>query len=263
MSEETTVPNGGSEVLPVQTADVTNTQEEQQSAASEEQLEQQKKRNRTKEFIERRNREVAELRREVEDLRKRVPKEPDTPSAPPKAEDFGYDFEQFAKANTEYTLKEARSQWEKEQQEQMQARTQSERMQAYTDKARQFASEHDDFDEMVGSIDPALMPSELAAAIVEHPNGPQIAYSLAQDEEALFNLAGIRPELMGRALARYASRLSAAQPQQAANAQHLNPITQAPPPTPRVSGRSNTAVNDAKLTDDDWYRRDREQRRKR
>jgi hypothetical protein len=100
-----------------------------------------------------------------------------------------------------------------------------------------------------------------------HENGPLIAYHLANDDEALFHIASIRPELQAAAVERLAARLSAAQqPADAppvAIAPPIKPITQAPPPPPRVGGRAVAETPAEKLTDDDWYRADREKRRKR
>lgn len=226
-----------------------------------------RKKNRTKAYIDRINAENAELRRKAAEYEARQPK----PVAPkePTLQDHAYDPEAFEKASREYALQQARTQWENEQKTQAEAQKQQQAVNAYQQRVSAFAADHDDYLEVVGSIDPVLLPPELQTAIMGHEKGPEIAYQLAQDEDELFNLAQTRPELMERALARFASRMSDAPP--AANANALatpeiatpKPISQAPAPAPRVGGRSPTETPPEKLTDDEWYEREVERRRKR
>lgn len=244
------------------------------AAAEKAQQESERKKNRTKAYIDRINAENAELRRKAAEYEARQPK----PVAPkePTLQDHGYDQEAYEKASREYALQQARTQWENEQKTQAEAQKQQQAVNAYQERASAFAAVHDDYLEVVGSIDPVLLPPELQAAIMGHEKGPEIAYQLAQNEDELFNLAQTRPELMERALARFASRMSDAQSDAGATAQQANalaapaiaaqstkPISQAPAPAPRVGGRSPTETPPEKLTDDEWYEREVERRRKR
>lgn len=239
------------------------------AAAEKEQQEGERKKNRTKAYIDRINSENAELRRRAAELEARQPK-PAEPKAP-SIEEFGYNQQEYDRAQREYDLQMARKDWEAEQQTKAEARKQQETVNAYQQRASAFAANHDDYVEVVGSIDPALLHPELQAAIMGHEKGPEIAYQLAQNEDELFNLAQTRPELMERAVARFASRMSDAPPAANANAlaspaiaaQSTKPISQAPAPAPRVGGRSPTETPPEKLTDDEWYEREVERRRKR
>lgn len=231
-----------------------------------------KKRNRTRDYIERKTREAAEARAEAAELRRQL-EESKRRSAPaqhaPTLADGEPDITQYSSIQ-DYTRDLIR--WEREQQTQQQTkaeqfRKEQETLATYSDRAAQFADEHPDFIEAVGSIDPQFLTPQLQAAVMAHENGPAIAYHLANDEDALFSLAAVRPELQAAAVARLASRLSAAPPPPeapaAAIAPAAKPISQAPPPPPRVGGRAPASVPPEKMTDDDWYKADRERRRKR
>ena len=119
--------------------------------------------------------------------------------------------------------------------------------------------EHPDYDDTINSIPAQYLPDELKLALVTHERGPELAYHLARNRSDLFDIASRRPEMMAAAVEFLASRIAAPQP----NVPAQIPITQAPPPTPRVSGRSPTEVPSEKLTDDEWYRRRKESARKR
>ncbi|MFD0130192.1 hypothetical protein ACFQ6N_40240 [Kitasatospora sp. NPDC056446] len=234
-----------------------------------------KRKNRTGQYIDRlkndanmaRN-ENAELRKRLDAIESRFPKQE---AKPPTMETAGYDPEELARQTARYEVQQARQQWEEQQKSESAARSEQEKVQAYAHRAQAFASQNPDFEEVVGSIPQQFLIPELQKAVMVHERGPEIAYRLAQNEDELFQLATTRPELIDWAVARFASRLDAAPPQQEAEpappafapTPTNKPISQAPAPAPRVSGRAPTETPPEKLTDDDWYRRDREQRRKR
>lgn len=227
-----------------------------------------KHKNRTREYIERINSENAELRRRLSDIETRLPK-PEAPKAP-DPNDFYNDPVAFNDAFVKHTLAEERQRWEKEQQQQAELRKQQESTQAYAHRASAFAAEHEDFFEVVGSIDPRLLTNELQAAVMAQENGPAIAYQLANNPDELWQLATLRADLVPLAIERLSSRLKAApeagtapMPSIPAIQPEPKPISQTPPPAPRVGGRAPTEIPEEKLTDDEWYRRERERQRKR
>jgi len=102
-----------------------------------------------------------------------------------------------------------------------------------------------------------FIPDEAAFAIKAHERGPEIAYHIATNDDALFEIANVRPELLGIAVDRIAKRLAAPQRTAQQPAQH-KPITQAPPPPQSVSTRNVVDTPPEKLTDAEWYARERE-----
>lgn len=279
MSDETsTLDQGGGEVLPqqdkpAQPAYVDSVQDEadqKPAPAADAGADEGKKRNKTREYIERLQadaRRAAELERKVQELESRLPKAPEPKE--PKLEDFDFNTAEYARAMVRWEHQQIQKQQGEAEAAQAQQRTQQEAITAYQQRAAAFAETVEDFLPVVTSIPRELMPPELEAALLAHERGPELAYALAQDEDALFNLAGLRPELMARAVERYASRMSAAPaaPAQPAEPPALaqaptKPITQAPAPAPRVGGRAATEVPGDKLTDDEWFKRERDQQRR-
>ena len=223
-----------------------------------------KKRNRTREYIQslqKKAGDVDRLQAEIDQLKARF-KEPEKNE--PRPEDFDYDQQAYMRALMKFEAEQAQSRYHETESQRAEAQRQNEAVAAYQQRAAEFADEHEDFFEVVGSIPPELLPQELQAAIMLHPKGAEIAYQLAQNEDELFNIAGLRPELMARAIERYASRMSAAPkgepeaPVVPALAQApQKPITQAPAPAPRVGGRAVAETPPDKMTDDEWYRQER------
>lgn len=235
-----------------------------------------KRKNRTSQYIDRlrteadsQRRENAELRKRLDAIESRFPKqEPQEPTL----ESAGFDPQELARQTARYEVEQARKQWEQEQRTAADTRTEQEKVAAYQSRVQSFAAQHPDFAEVVGSVDTSLLHPELQKAIMAHEKGPQIAYQLALNDDDLFQLASVRPELVGLAVARFASRMESAQtadtqatPASAALAPTPapKPASQAPAPAPRVGGRTPTEVPPEKMTDDEWYSQDRERRRKR
>lgn len=234
--------------------------------------EKRKQGNRTGDYIKRINAENAELRRyKAEQEARQQPHRSAQPQqqrqGPPTLEEHSYDFASWSEANSVYQ----RQQWQKEQEQAAKSRQQEETQARYNERTEAFADANPDFFEAVGLIDPSFLTAELQAAIIGHEKGPEIAYHLANNEDALWDLASVRADLLPAAVGRLASRLGAAPPaQQSAIApasqqqtRATKPISQAPAPAPIVGGRSPTETPSEKLTDDEWYKRDMEKRRKR
>lgn len=234
-----------------------------------------KRKNRTSQYIDglknratTAERENAEMRKRIEAIESRFPKQE---AKPPTMETAGFDPEELARQTARYEVQQERQKWEEQQKSESAARSEQEKVQAYANRAQAFASQNPDFEEVVGSIPQQFLIPELQKAVMVHERGPEIAYRLAQNEDELFQLATTRPDLIDWAVARFASRLDAAPPQQEADpappafapTPTNKPISQAPAPAPRVSGRAPTETPPEKMTDDQWFAKRQEQRRKR
>ncbi|WP_396615506.1 hypothetical protein ACHZ97_14635 [Lysobacter soli] len=237
-----------------------------------------KKRNRTTEYIDRLKTESRDLRARVAELEARqAPQAPAKPAAAPEGkptlESCNYDLEEYAEKLSDWKLEQhARSSAEKAQKD-TEKKTFEETIQSYETKRLAFIEEHPDFEEVVGTVDPRYLTQELQMAVISHPDGPALAYHLATNEDDLFDIASRRPELYGDALNRLSKRLSAAPSQPETPAPDptpvaiakapAKPISQAPAPTPTVSGRAPAVVDESKLTDEEWFKREKEKARKR
>lgn len=232
--------------------------------ADAEQAKQEKQRNRTKAYIDRLNRENAELRAWKAQQENRQQQPPSNAPAQrqgaPRLEDFDFDHNAYQQARDQWVIDQAKTSLTEETRKAEEARKQQDTMVAYYQRANEFAADHPDFEEVVGSIAYPLHDA-LQAAIAAHPNGPQIAYHLGNNDDEAFALASIQPHLAAAAVQRLAARLSAAPAAPAVPALNTKPITQAPAPPPTVGGRAVADVPDDKLTDEEWFRRERERER--
>jgi hypothetical protein len=240
----------------------TEEQKAAEQAEKQRQEEEGKKKNRTREYIVRLQSRVAELESRLHS-QVQVPQSNAHRASPnqsqgearPTLADYGYDFNAWQQADTEWVDRQAeRRAAELFDKRATQAR-QQETVASYESKIAAFAEQAPDFYEVVGSIDPAFLPSELQAAIMAHPDGPAIAYHLGTNDEALWNLASIRADLLPAAVQRLAARLGAAPAPQGSPAPAITPtkpITQAPRPAPTVGGRAPVSVDPERMTTDQW-----------
>lgn len=252
-----------------QTAVNDESTDEKKEVDSEEQQKNEKQRNKTREYIERLRSSAHEerqqrraLEQKLAELERRLPPPPE--ERQPTLEDVNGDPTAYIERLAEWKAREALNQYQQQLHEQIQTHQQAEIVNDFSRRCQEFSQQHDDFEDAITSIPSELMPQELANAIVALPNGPEVAYALAHDEEALFNIASMRPELMTRAVQRYAARAGSATPDSIpVTAQTTKPITKAPSPPPKLGGRGVSAdVDEEKLTDDEWYRRQQAKRKR-
>ncbi|WP_312321187.1 hypothetical protein [Stenotrophomonas sp.] len=285
-TEANTQEQGGGEALPVtqprndaeaaiaEQAAVQGDAAAKDAEAKKAEEEANKRRNRTSQYIDRlkgdadsARRENAELRKRLDALETRLPKQE---AKPPTFEGANFDPVELARQTSQYEIGLARQQWEKDQQAEAARTSEQQRVAAYQARVASFAADKPDYLEVVGSMDTDLLHQDLQRAIMAHEKGPQIAYQLGLNDDDLFNLASVRPELIGHALDRYASRLEAAPPTDPpAAAPVLAPtqpqklISQAPAPAPRLGGRAPADVPPEKMTDEQWWAKRKESQRKR
>ena len=221
-----------------------------------------RKKNRTREYIAKLNRERAELAAENAALKAAQAPKPAQHAGPaegkPTLEQFNFDNDAYLEALADWKVEQHLKAREESSKQAESAKSQQEVAAAYNTAAAEFADAHPDFPEVVGSIQYPLSDA-LQAAIMAHPKGPEIAYHLGTNDDDAFALASIQPALAAAAVERLASRLTAA-PETPQTPINPKPVSKAPAPVPTVSGRSPTEVPPEKLTDDEWYARERAKR---
>lgn len=284
MSDESTLNQGGSEALPATNVPAPNNDAEaalQQvatppvdAAKQAENAEAERKKNRTKDYIDRINRERSELAAENARLKAGSTSVKETATASdkePSLEDFNWDMGAYNTAHAKWAVDKAFSEREQSTKQAEDGRRQQETVAKYEERLAAFAEDHPDFVVTVGSI-PYPLPDAVQAAIMAHERGPEIAYHLGNNDDDAFNLSNVLPHVAAAAVDRLAKRLTAApdKPEEkpAVNAlaqpqTPTKPITRAPQPTATVTGRTPTETPSEKLTDDEWYRKEQERRRKR
>lgn len=227
--------------------------------------------NRTREYIQRLQSEVADLRRrEAERLATpaNMTHPNRTANAPSEGEptlaDFDYNLEDYNRAHARWVFREEMKQ-ERERADAASAqKTQHEALSAYQQRAMEFETEHPDYLEAVDGFFANYQPSqEIQMAIIRHERGPEIAYYIANNDDEAFGIANTLPQNAAAAVARLVKRMDATQQAPNSPPTPVRAISQAPAPIPRVGGRSVTQPPPEKMTDDEWYEIEKKSRRKR
>jgi hypothetical protein len=215
------------------------------------------KRNRTGEYIHKLQSRINDLTKALEEQRN--PK-PATTDAGPTLEQSNFDQAAYADARAKWAAESAVNSYKQQAQQEAAQRQITEITDGYNAKVQSFAAEHPDFAQKVAAI-PYVPSDAVQLAIMAHEQGPEVSYAIANDDDLAFQLASIQPHLAAAAVDRIASRLAAAQeapqPTQPVNAR---PVSQAPPPVQTVSGKTPTKTPDEKLTDAEWWERERKKR---
>lgn len=215
-------------------------------------------RNRTTAYIDRiRNdnqamrEELAALRRQSETAAQPKPDYAQAKDGEPRLADFGYDFEAYQRAHSQWTLDNYRKTAESSRQQADEAKRQHETVSSYQQKIDAFTEDHPDFVAVVSDM--IVLPQAFQAAIMGHEQGPAIAYHLAQHEEEALDLAGKPAHLADRYIKQLASRLTATPEAPTKPTEPPKPaVSSAPAPTPTLTGRSATSKPAERMTDDEW-----------
>jgi len=184
--------------------------------------------------------------RPAQDAGKPVSEKPSATPVPdkePVVDDFET-YEQFTKAQVRYEHAQIRKEETAEQQQKAakeaqraEAQAESDRMSAFASRREEVRKEHPDYDEVVETAGDLYIPAHMDAALMRHPDGPLLVYSLAKDREEAKRIAAIRDPLDAAvAIGAYAQRIAkTSEPAPKSKA----PITGAPKPvTPLKNGRS-------------------------
>lgn len=223
-----------------------------------------RKKNRTTAYIERTQQRVKEQDEELRQLREQVNtfSQPKTVPGPvdgePRLADFNFDIEAFQRAHSNWTLDNFKKSAQESAKQAETERKTRELATSYDNRLNDFVADHPDFPVAIANM--RIVPSqEFQLAIMAHEQGPAIAYHLAQHPEDALKLVQTPAQYADYAVQDIASRLQAA-PQEAPIP--ARSISQAPTPVPSVQGRAPTKTPVEKLTDDEWYARQRAERRK-
>lgn len=196
-------------------------------------------------------RNLALQRQEAERKPEPVKEEPKVPTLA----QFEYDEAKYQAAVMEYTRSEAaraaRSEIESDRQ-----REQAEgRVKSFRTREAEYAAKTPDYREMVYGSGFMSIPlsTEVAALIAESPDGPAIAYHLAQNLDVASEIARLSPLAAAREIGRIESKLN--QPKPA-------PVSKAPAPPPKIEESPEVVTkvkvdepDSDKLSDAEWMRR--------
>lgn len=178
-------------------------------------------------------------------------KTPDTPKATPT--NGRPKLEQF---ETQEEYEDALLDWHSRQSfERTQAEKQKEReeeaVRQFNIKAMKLREIHDDFDEVVNM---PVFTKTMRSVLLTSEQGPVMAYYLGRPEniQAAQRIASLPSELQPYEIGKLETQLLLAQ--------KTKKVPSAPPPITPVGGTATPTVDDDKLSDDEWYARERQRR---
>lgn len=213
-----------------------------------------RKKNRTGQYIHKLQTQIAEYREREKawGSTQQAPQPKDVPTL----EQFNFDQSAYQKAVTDWAANNVAGQARQQIQQELRQQHEQEIIGAYNQRLNGFMETHPDFQQAVAPLQ-TILPEAVQFAILSHPNGPEIAYHVANDDDLAFQLASIQPHLAAAAVERIASRMTAAPqvPQQPTTP--IRPVSQAPAPVPTVSGKTPSQTPPEKLTDSEWFARRR------
>lgn len=194
-------------------------------------------------------REAARLRAEVQ-----AKQQPATPSGPaPKPEDFDYDAQKYAEAYADWKINEQQAQQRAKQESAQQAdqtAEQATRAARLVDTGR---SQFDDFDEVVMQNPNLPISQDMVDVLAASEKGADIAYYLGNNPEKAHELSQMQGVQLAYAMGRLETSLSAPA---------AKPVTQAPPPPKKVSGKAPAKKDPSQMSTEEWMKWRQSQLRK-
>lgn len=210
------------------------------------------------------SREKNALRSENDNLRARVaalevqrtpPQKEETPqkqnvSGKPKADDFA-DHEQFVEALTDWKIEQK----EVKRRVDEAKVSQQKQLESYVAKKNEFAEKHDDFDEIVESVNDIPMSITVHQLLLEDGGKPELAYELAKNRDEFKRICSLSPLAAAKALGAFEAKLGV----------HEKPepkkLTKAPKPIAPVGtkAKSDVSIYDRDLSQRDFERLREEQ----
>lgn len=257
MSDETTAVDGA-QVAPAETPD---TKPEVQEAAPEptkEQTESDRARDEKGRFVpQERVNEITRARREAErsllserQMREQLEQrlaalegQRQTPTdRPPSLEDFDFDQTRWAKAVTDYAVKQAKQEVESQYRQQTTQRTQQQAMEEFAAREREYAKANPDYltatQELASFV---RFPNETVEAIGHSEQGPALVHYLATHLDEADRLSRLPPHLAALQLGRIEKDLV-----------KPKPVSKAPSPAPRLEGGAAVNKDPERMTTEEW-----------
>ncbi|WDS36235.1 hypothetical protein [Pseudoxanthomonas sp.] len=236
----------GAEVVPAENTEAVERQQVEGSEATAEQVEQpqaqEQPRDEKGRYVpQERLNEVTKARRtaererdayraELEQVRQQRPVPPPQADAPPALESFDFDMQKWQQATAKYYADAAAKGMDSRYREEEQQRSRQESVKQFERKAKEFMASAPDYEDRVQELDGAIQfAPEVIDVIATSDHGPALAYHLATHLDEADRISRLSPHLAALQLGRLEAQISA--PKQ-------KPVTQAPPPTPSLSGGS-------------------------
>jgi hypothetical protein len=166
-------------------------------------------------------------------LLKGAPPKVETPSGPPKREDFE-SYEAYLEARADWKVAESVKGLERSVAEERARQAVQEREQSWRQKEAKTAERYEDYEEVTKSEELSITPV-MAEAIKDSDMGPEVAYYLGKNPQDALRISQLSPAAQVRELGKIEARLE------------LKPAvkqaSKAPPPVDPVGGGKGAAAN--------------------
>jgi hypothetical protein len=176
----------------------------------------------------------------------------------PTLEQYGYDESKYQAALIEYATKQAERVVEDRLSKAEQQRAEKARVESFATRQQEFAKSNPDYQARVS--DPTLpITAAMRDVIWDSPTGPELAYYLAQNREAAEQIARLPAHMAALEMGRIDGRLQALK-----EVKRKPPVTQAPPPPPKVEDAEvPVSKTPDEMDTDEWLKWREKQLRKR
>ena len=194
---------------------------------------------------------IYEKDREIKELKEQKPIPTDRP-VPPVESDF-IDPKEYRDARFKY--EDDSEIWRSRQRQTVESQTKQEQERAenwenYEQNAETMREKYDDFDETTTQN---IFTPEMRDAIIAQENGPSIGYFLAKNPNELFRISRLPQKQMEKELWKLDSKFSLAT---------KKIISGAPLPLNPVKGDDVVGKDPSKMTDEEWFKWDKQQKLK-
>lgn len=141
----------------------------------------------------------------------------------PQPEQFGSHAE-YVKALSAHTIKEERAKWESEQRESAVKNQYQKQVETFTSSVKEFSKTHDDFQEVMESVDDIPMSMAVQDIFLNSENGVELSYELAKNREEYKRICELSPLAAARELGRFEASLVVKAPKEVKTTKAPAPI---------------------------------------
>jgi hypothetical protein len=219
-------------------------EDEETEETEEKPKEEKKKKSGFKKRIERFERRLSEKEREIEHwkneaMKKSEPKQSQETAKPnedgkPKASQFET-HEEFTEALTDWKLEQRDLKRKLEEQKKQAQSAQEKALTDFRSKAQEFAKSHDDFEDVLESVDDIPLSIGLHESILSSDLGPQVMYELSKNRKELERINKLTPLAAAREIGKIEALISKPEPK-------TKNTTKAPSPVKPVGGKADKAT---------------------
>ena len=190
---------------------------------------------------EKRDAEIAELRKSIEEMRNRY-EPPKELGERPKSDDF-QDIESYSKALEEWAAEKAIADKQATDYKEKAEREQKAMIDRFTANQKEFMESNPDYQQVLNAASDITVSDEVKAAILDAENGPEILYSLAKDKDFAKSLSEMPAHRALREIGKMEAKLTKrSEAEQDQENTPISEVSKAPAPIRPLSGSGSATA---------------------